>query len=236
MSADRPTSPRPSGPRPSSPRVSRLPVRAVLVELPATPDAVDTTPAALPDPAPVAAWRRWAWAVAFVPTVALVVYQRVAAGRDWPVPEAVVVAATLGLLVTALLALVRYLDDRGAAALQRGRRALLDAPVQATGTFTPAPARSSRRGGDDPSAPDAASPEDGTLTVVPASGVPVARPVRVVVPAGVAGPRPGDPLAVWHAADDEDATGVLLVRYHRAWADDVLAALQPTDDGADADA
>jgi hypothetical protein len=208
-----------SADRRPDPRVARLPARSVLVELPATPDDVEAAPTTLPEPAPVALWRRWAWAVAFVPTVVLVVYQRLAADRDWPVPRYLVLAATLGLLLTAVLALVRYLDDRGAAALERGRRAVLDAPVQATGTFVPA-ARS----------------DDGTLTVVPASGVPVARPVRVVVPAGTAGPRPGDPLAVWHAADDDAATGVLLVRYHRAWADDLLAALRPTDDDADADA
>jgi hypothetical protein len=227
-----------AAPRATAPRVSRLPVRSVLVELPASPDAVEAAPTALPAAAPVPFWRRWAWAVAFVPTVALVVYQRLAAGRGWPVPEAVVVAATLGLLLTALLALVRYLDDRGAAASERGRRALLDAPVHATGTFTPAPARAPRADpadaptGAGSAAAEAASAttEDGTLTVVPSSGAPVARPVRVVVPAGTAGPRTGDPLAVWHAADDTDATGVLLVRYHREWADDVLAALHPADD------
>ncbi|OLT54353.1 hypothetical protein [Cellulosimicrobium sp. CUA-896] len=232
MSAGTPTGPA---------RVSRLPVRSVLVELPQSPGAVESPPVALPDPAPLAFWRRWSWAVAFVPTVGLVVYQRLAPGRGWPVPDAVVVAATLGLLVTALLALVRYLDDRGAAALARGRRAVLDAPVQATATFTPAPARGAASAGADPagSVPDvtgSARTEDGTLTVVPTSGTPLARPVRVTVPAGVAGPRPGDPLAVWHAADDEDATGVLLVRYHRTWADDVLDAMRPPADGADADA
>lgn len=223
-------------PHAAAPRVSRLPVRSVLVELPASPDALETPPVDLPDAAPVPFWRRWSWAVAFVPTVVLVVYQRVASGRGWPVPEVVVLAATLGLLVTALLALVRYLDDRGAAAAARGRRALLDAPVPATGTFTPGPVRGTARARrapepDDPSAAvPAATTEDGTLTVVPASGVPLARPVRVGVPAGTQGPRPGDPFAVWHAAEDPDATGVLLVRYHRAWADDVLAALHPADD------
>lgn len=225
-------------------RVRRLPVRSVLVELPASPDAVETDPTSLPTPDRVAAWRRWGWAVAFVPTVALIVYQRLAAGRDWPVPEAVVVAATIGLAVTALLALVRYLDDRGAAAVGRGRRALLDAPVRATGTFTPTgsvPGRGTdaRRDAEpspspSPSAPQTAAPVAGLLTVTPASGDTFSRPVRVVVPAGVVGPRAGDPLAVWHARDDEDATGVLLVRYHRDWADDLLAALGMPDGDGDA--
>ncbi|WP_435735421.1 hypothetical protein V5D56_11165 [Cellulosimicrobium sp. PMB13] len=202
----------------AAPRVRRLPVRSVLVELPASPDAVESDPTSLPTPGRVAAWRRWGWAVALVPTVALIVYQRLAAGRDWAVPEAVVVAATVGLAVTALLALVRYQDDRGAATVERGRRALLDAPVRATGTFTPT-------GSDkDPAA--------GLLTVTPASGDSLSRPVRVVVPEGVSGPRAGDPLAVWHAAADEDATGVLLVRYHREWADDLLAALRPPEERA----
>jgi hypothetical protein len=204
----------------AAPRVRRLPARSVLDELPASPEAVEADPTSLPSPAPVAVWRRWAWAVAFVPTVALVVYQRLAAGRDWPVPQAVVLAATLGLVLTALLALVRYLDDRGAAALERGRRALLDAPVRATGTFSP----TSGSAGTDRAA--SGEPVAGLLTVTPASGETITRPVRVVVPAGVEPPRPGDPLAVWHAADDEDATGVLLVRYHRDWADDLLAALR----------
>ncbi|MBE9940363.1 hypothetical protein G8C60_14660, partial [Cellulosimicrobium cellulans] len=79
----------------------------------------------------------------------------------------------------------------------------------------------------------------GTLVVTTGSGVATARPVRVVVPTGTTAPRPGDPVAVWHAADDEDATGVLLVRYQRDWADDLLAALRgggpAADDGADVD-
>ena len=98
-----------------SPRVRRLPERAVLVEQAPTADAVEADPTALPPVAPVAAWRRWAWAVAFAPTVALLVYQRAGAARGWPVPEALVVVATLGLLLTAVLALVRYQDDRAAA-------------------------------------------------------------------------------------------------------------------------
>lgn len=213
----------------AGPRVRRLPVRSVVVELAAAPDAVETDPTSLPSPDRVAAWRRWGWAVAFLPTVALVVYQRLAADRGWPVPEAVVLAATLGLVLTALLALVRYLDDRGAAARERGRRALLDAPVRATGTFSP----TSGAAGTDRAA--SGEPVAGLLTVTPASGETITRPVRVVAPAGVETPRPGDPLAVWHAADDDDATGVLLVRYHRQWADDLLAALrtpQEQDPGA----
>ncbi len=202
-----------------SPRVRRLPERAVLVEQAPTADAVEADPTALPPVAPVAAWRRWAWAVAFVPTVALLVYQRAGESRGWPVPEALVVVATLGLLLTAVLALVRYQDDRAAARLARGRDALLADPVRATGTLTvPAPAT------DDPQ--PRAHDVRGTLVVTTGSGVATARPARVVVPTGTATPRPGDPVAVWHAADDEDATGVLLVRYHRDWADDLLAALR----------
>jgi len=202
----------------AGPRVRRLPVRSVLVELAATPEDVETAPATLPGPERRAAWRRWGWAVALVPTVALLVYQRAAAGRDWPVPDAVVVAATAGLLLTALLALVRYQDDRSDAADARGRRALLDAPARATGTFAPT--------GQDGDADDAGpTTVRGLLTVTPASGEPLARPVRVVVPAGAAGPRAGDPLAVWHADADADATGVLLVRWERRWADEILARL-----------
>ena len=212
----------------AQPRRRRLPERAVLVELPGSAEAVEADPETLPAGAPVAAWRRWGWAVAFVPTLAAIVYQRVAAGRDWPVPDAVVVAATLGLLATALLALVRYQDDRSAAALDRGREALLTAPVRTTGTLT-------LEDGADGARPqaDGAQALRGTLVVTPASGEALARPVRVVVPAEVEDPRSGDPVAVWHAAQDEDATGVLLVRYHRAWADDLVAALRrPADEDA----
>ncbi|MCB7136459.1 hypothetical protein LGQ04_07850 [Cellulosimicrobium marinum] len=200
------------------PRVRRLPVRTVLVELPGAPDAVETDPTALPAPPRRAAWRRWGWAVAFVPTLAAIVYQRTAPGQGWPVPSWVVAATTVGLLATALLALVRYQDDRAAAADTRGQRALLDAPARATGTFTPT-------GSASPTDQDdaARSPLSGLVTLTTAAGETLARPLRVVVPDGAAGPRAGDPLAVWHAATDPDATGVLLVRYDRGWADDLLS-------------
>ncbi|WP_426311347.1 hypothetical protein [Cellulosimicrobium sp. E-16] len=216
----------------ASPRVRRLPERGVLVELPASADAVEADPTGLPAVEPVPGWRRWAWAVAFVPTVALLVYQRLASGRGWPVPDAVVVVATLGLLVTALLALVRYQDDRVVAGLARGRDALLAAPVRATGTLVlPAVGAVDSTTG---TAEGTAGPSvaRATLVVTTASGARTARPARVVVPDGAAGPRPGDPVAVWHAADDADATGVLLVRYHRAWADDLAAALRALSDDA----
>ena len=230
----------------ASPRVRRLPERGVLVELPASADEVEADPTGLPAVEPVPGWRRWAWAVAFVPTVALLVYQRIASGRGWPVPDAVVVVATLGLLVTALLALVRYQDDRVVAGLARGRDALLAAPVRATGTLvlpgvgavdsTTGTAEGRAAGGAPGSATGTgtAGPSvvRATLVVTTASGARTARPARVVVPDGTAGPRPGDPVAVWHAADDTDATGVLLVRYHRAWADDLAAALQALSDDA----
>lgn len=234
----------------TSPRTRRLPERGVLVELPASADEVEADPTSLPAVEPVPGWRRWAWAVAFVPTVALLVYQRLASGRGWPVPDAVVVVATLGLLVTALLALVRYQDDRVIAGLTRGRDALLAAPVRATGTLVLPDA-----GAADLAAGTAAGTAEGTaegsmegaatgartagptvvrttLVVTTASGARTARPARVVVPDGVVGPRAGDPVAVWHAADDTDATGVLLVRYHRAWADDLVAALRGRHDAA----
>ena len=219
----------------ATPRVRRLPERAVLVELPASADAVEADPTTLPGVAPAAAWRRWGWAVAFVPTVALLVYQRLATGRGWSVPDAVVVVGTIGLLVTALLALVRYLDDRVAAGLARGRDALLSAPVRTTGTLSLA-APDDRAPGDD--APGDGAPGDGAdahevhgnLVVSTPSGT-TTRPLRVAVPSGVARPRPGDPVAVWHAAEDDDASGVVLVRYHRDWADDLLAALRGGDAG-----
>jgi hypothetical protein len=162
--------------------------------------------------------------VAFVPTVALIVYQRLAADRDWPVTDAVVLVTTVGLVATALLALVRYQDDRAVARLLRDRDALLAAPARATGTLTYAGSTPV----EDASAPVAAAGPAlrGTLAVTTGSGSASARPLRVVVPAGVEGPRPGDPVAVWHAVGDEDASGALLVRYHRAWADDLVTALR----------
>ncbi|MFI2702858.1 hypothetical protein [Cellulosimicrobium composti] len=208
----------------ATPRVRRLPERAVLVELPASADAVEADPTTLPGVAPAAAWRRWGWAVAFVPTVALLVYQRLATGRGWSVPDAVVVVGTIGLLVTALLALVRYLDDRVAAGLARSRDALLAAPVRTTGTLSLAAPDDAPGDGAD------AHEVHGNLVVSTPSGT-TTRPLRVAVPSGVARPRPGDPVAVWHAAEDDDASGVVLVRYHRDWADDLLAALRGGDAG-----
>ncbi len=203
-----------------SPRVRRLPERGVAVELVDSPDAVEAEPTTLPALAPAATWRRWAWAVVLVPTVALVVYQRLAGGQGWPVTDVVVLATTAGLVMTALLALVRYQDDRAVARLARDRAALLAAPVRATGTLTLAPTAE-----DEPARP-ARGGLRGTLVLTTAAGTATARPVRVVVPEQARGPRPGDPVAVWHAADDEDAGGAVLVRYHRAWADDLVAALR----------
>ncbi|ARU52626.1 hypothetical protein CBR64_15355 [Cellulosimicrobium cellulans] len=226
----------------AAPRVRRLPEQAVLVELSASADEVEAGPTGLPAVEPVPGWRRWGWAVAFVPTVALLVYQRLATGRGWAVPDAVVVVGTVGLLVTALLALVRYLDDRVVAGLARGRDALLAAPVRATGTLllpgvgAEDSATGTATGAADDTAASARATRPAvlraTLVVTTASGARTARPARVVVPDGAVGPRPGDPVAVWHAADDTDATGVVLVRYHRTWADDLGAALRARADEA----
>ncbi|MBD5787084.1 hypothetical protein IF650_12925 [Cellulosimicrobium terreum] len=212
----------------SAPRLRHLPVRRVLVELPASADGVEVEPVGLPEAPRPAAWRRWGWLVALVPTIALLVYQRAAGGQDWPVPDVVVLVTSVGLIATALLALVRYQDDRAEIGSARGRRALLDAPVRATGTLTSRPAGRSRGTSADGATADGAT-TDAVLSLTPSSGAPIARPLRITLPPGVDGPRDGDPVAVWHAAADDDATGVLLVRYHRAWADDLLAALGPTD-------
>lgn len=217
----------------------------VLLELPADADAVEAPLVSLVAPPPPAAWRRWGWAVALVPTAALLAYQRLAAGRDWPVPSWVAAVVAVGLLATAGLALVRYVDDKSQARDARDRDALIARPRRATGTViarVPVGGRGGRgrrgredgrgeggrrrgagRGGRGREACTVSFPgPDGTVTR------------RVVLPLGSTeagdGPRVGDPVAVWFA-DDADLE---LVRYHRDWARDLLAALGDAREGDDA--
>ncbi|KRC35392.1 hypothetical protein [Oerskovia sp. Root22] len=209
----------------------------VLVELADGPGAVErpltadgSGPALPPLPARTG-WRRWAWIVPTVPTVALVAYQQLAPSQGWPLPAAVLGVLTVLLLLVAVLALARYLDDRDAQRETRARDALLTAAERTTGSVlvdvtTGVPSGSARE------LPDGAAHVSGRLTFS-VDHVPVRAPFTVPVPAGTDGPRSGDPVAVWYPRGTEGRPRVVLVRYQRAWADDLLAAMHPERTGVD---
>jgi len=206
----------------------------VLVELADGPGAVErplTTDGSGPALPPLPArtgWRRWAWIVPTVPTVALVAYQQLAPSQGWPLPAAVLGVLTVLLLLVAVLALARYLDDREAQRETRARDALLTAAERTTGSVLvdvtaeadQVPSGSSRE------LPDGATLVSGRLTFS-VDHVPVRAPFTVPVPAGTEGPRSGDPVAVWYPRGTQGRPAVVLVRYQRAWADDLLAAMHP---------
>ncbi|TGJ97454.1 hypothetical protein DLJ96_05700, partial [Actinotalea fermentans ATCC 43279 = JCM 9966 = DSM 3133] len=52
---------------------------------------------------------------------------------------------------------------------------------------------------------------------------------------GTHGPRSGDPVAVWYPRATDGRPRVVLVRYQRAWADDLLGAMPPSPAGDGAD-
>ncbi|GAA3208236.1 hypothetical protein ACFP63_12095 [Oerskovia jenensis] len=204
----------------------------VLVELAGDPGDVErplAPDAPLPPLPPRTGWRRWAWIVPTVPTVALIAYQQLAPSQGWPLPAAVLAVLTVLLLLVAVLALARYLDDRDAQRESRARDALLAAAERTTGSVlvdsaagsgeAAAAAATSR-------APDGATHLGGRLTFS-VDRLPVRAPFTVLVPAGTAGPRSGDPVAVWYPRGTDGRPRVVLVRYQRAWADDLLAAMHP---------
>ncbi|MHA7134016.1 hypothetical protein [Oerskovia turbata] len=200
----------------------------VLVELAA--DAADVerpvTAETLPPLPPRTGWRRWAWIVPTVPTAVLVAYQQLAPSRGWPLPAAVLGALMILLLLVAVLALARYLDDRDAQRETRARGALLTDAERTTGSvLVDAP------GDTTGSTPDDAARVSGRVTFS-ADHLPVRAPFTTTVPTGARGPRSGDPVAVWLPAGTDGRPRVALVRYQRDWADDLLAAMspQPADD------
>ena len=203
----------------------------VLLELADDPGGVERplTPDALPPLAPRTGWRRWAWVVPTVPSVVLIAYQQLAPSRGWPLPAAVLGVLTVLLLLVAVLALARYLDDRDALRESRARDALLAAAERATGSLlVDSPAGS----GEATARADGAARLSGRLTFA-VDHFPVRAPFTVTVPAGTAGPRSGDPVALWFPRGTQGRPRVVLARYQRAWADDLLAAMAPgRSDGA----
>ncbi|MEK8228428.1 hypothetical protein NKG05_23945 [Oerskovia sp. M15] len=148
----------------------------------------------------------------------------------WPLPAAVLGILSVLLLLVAVLALARYLDDRDAQSESRARDSLLAAAQRTTGSVLvtpPAPTSA------DPS-PDGATRLSGRLTFA-VDHYPVRVPFTVAVPAGTDGPRSGDPVAVWYPEGQEGRPRVVLVRYQRAWADELLTALHPEPVEADPD-
>lgn len=196
----------------------------VLLELADDPADVESslTPDTLPPLAPRTGWRRWAWIVPTVPTVVLVAYQQLAPSQGWPLPAAVLGVLTVLLLLVAVLALARYLDDRDAQRETRARDALASAAERTTGSVLVDEVDPTGPG----VLPDGATPLSGRLTFS-VDHFPVRAPFTVTVPAGTAGPRSGDPVAVWYPQGTDGRPRVVLVRYQRDWADDLLAALHP---------
>lgn len=208
----------------------------VLVELADDPGAVERPladgPGSSVPPLPVrTGWRRWAWVVPTVPAVALVAYRQLAPSQGWPLPAAVLGVLAVLLLLVAVLALARYLDDRDALRESRARDALLADAERTTGSLLVDGAAGSDGAGQDSAPapgvlPDGATHLGGRLTFS-VDHLPVRAPFTVTVPAGTAGPRSGDPVAVWYPRGTDGRPRVVLVRYQRAWADDLLAAMHP---------
>ncbi len=202
-------------------RSIRSALTAVTVEVVPSVADVESVPTALAEPQ-VPQVRRIAWAIALVPTAALLVATKVwAAAPDW-----LSLVLMAGLLATALTCLLRYQDDRLLAAANRGRSALLAEPRLCTGVLTAVQAGAGTDGSDEGIA------VTGAVSFPDAAGEPAWGPIALTLPPGSALPRVGDPVAVWTAAGDLAVdgrlSGAVLVRYHRGWAEEVLAAM-PTD-------
>ncbi|PJJ76942.1 hypothetical protein CLV28_0154 [Sediminihabitans luteus] len=205
--------------------------QVVLLELPASAAAVDRDVETLPPPARVAWWREHGWAVPAGLTVLGLVYQWLAGHQGWTVPGWVPAVTTVLVGLTALASLVTYATQLRGRRAARGRAALLADPVRATGTLHLATEPEVTRTGvvltgtctytrtpapdDDEDAPLVRTVRF-THTVRDADGGAVVDllPRRRVV----------EPVAVWYAARP-DAEDVVLVRYARRWADDVIASL-----------
>ncbi|WP_246857646.1 hypothetical protein [Oerskovia sp. KBS0722] len=204
----------------------------VLVELADDPGAVER-PLAADDPGsalpPLPArtgWRRWAWVVPTVPAVVLVAYRQLAPSQGWPLPAAVLGVLAVLLLLVAVLALARYLDDRDAQRESRARDALLADAERTTGSVLVDSTAVSGEAAALRVLPDGAARVSGRLTFS-VDHLPVRSPFTVTVPAGTDGPRSGDPVAVWYPRSTDGRPRVVLVRYQRAWADDLLGAMHP---------
>ncbi|WP_265520940.1 hypothetical protein [Oerskovia flava] len=183
--------------------------RAVL-QVVATPEAVDAPLGEVPSPPEPPVWRRHGWLLGAVPAAAVIVVQRAVPPEDLPLRPAVL-SAILGvfLLVTVVLGLVRYRDDRAAVSWLRGTAALRTDTHGTTGSFVRASA-SERRGRvlftGQVMWSDGGVPDVVRVTHEDAVDTPL--------------PRRDDPVALWPAPGGE----LVVLRYHRGWADDVLDA------------
>ncbi|MFE4465321.1 hypothetical protein ACFRCR_09420 [Oerskovia sp. NPDC056781] len=204
----------------------------VLVELADDPGAVerplaaDGPGSALPPLPARTGWRRWAWTVPTVPAAVLVAYRQLAPSQGWPLPAAVLGVLAVLLLLVAVLALARYLDDRDAQRESRARDALADAE-RTTGSVLVDSTAASGEAAALRVLPDGAAHVSGRLTFS-VDHLPVRTSFTVPVPAGTDGPRSGDPVAVWYPRGTHGRPRVVLVRYQRAWADDLLGAMHPS--------
>jgi hypothetical protein len=211
----------------------------VLVELADDPGAVerplaaDGPGSALPPLPARTGWRRWAWTLPTVPAVVLVAYRQLAPSQGWPLPAAVLGVLAVLLLLVAVLALARYLDDRDAQRESRARDALLAAAERTTGSVLVDSTAGSGESAALRVLPDGAARVSGRLTFS-VDHLPVRTSFTVPVPAGTDGPRSGDPVAVWYPRGTDGRPRVVLVRYQRTWADDLLGAMHPSPAGGGA--
>ncbi|BDZ40893.1 hypothetical protein GCM10025865_01920 [Paraoerskovia sediminicola] len=217
----------------------------VLLEVVESPEAVEAPIGDLPPAPRRSAVRRLAWLVPFVPAVALIAWQQVAQWQGWGLPRWTAWATMVAVAATAAAALLEHLAQRRESAEARGRAALLADPVRTTGsvevaardsatlTYTRAddPVRARTARVDqvlDRSGRDAADRARGGADDDAAA--PVAEDY-VEDHVEDTHPRPGrhEPVAVWYATAPS-GTDVVLARYERRWADEVLASL--SDDAA----
>ncbi|ROS76974.1 hypothetical protein [Cellulomonas sp. PhB143] len=192
---------------------ARPPAARVVLEVVAAAPEVEAVPHRLREQPGRPRWQRSAWVVPLVAAVALLAWR---ASLDSPGAEPgwLGPAITLAVALTAALTLAEHVAQRRAAGVRRGRAALLAEPVRTTGTVTAG-----------------ATPGRGTVTFTrPGSdGAASTRTLAWRLPGGAAaehGPRPGrrEPVTVWYPARP-DGLEVVLVRYGRTWADDLLRSV-----------
>lgn len=182
-------------------------------ELPVDAGGVEA-PVIDPGTLPPGGVRRWGWLPLLAMALAALGYARLVTSRAGDAPGWLLAAGSLALAAAAVAMLVRYTDDRATIRTRVDRGALAEASDPRIGTVT--------RAADGISARSAQTREvtfetaDGPVTVRWVLGV-SAHTSRAL-------PRQGDPVAVW-VARDRDA---VLLRYERAWAQEILDMLPPT--------
>lgn len=172
-----------------------------------SPDDVEAPIGSLPKTDQPGWLRRWLWAPFLVLTAALYIVRRLIENPSGEVEMWLMLGMLAGAAVTAVAALVRYRDDQQRAVADRGARALADSARSTTGSVVVRERPVS--GGRMLRGILAYPSDDGTAETTWS--------LLVRDDDALAPPRDGDPVAVWWAP----GTDVVVVRYHRDWADQV---------------